>query len=824
MFRKAVTAFITFYILSGHLPLQAQIPVYSEAIDSMRAAAKKLFDELEKAGFRAGPISGPDQFTGTGICILTRAGAEKLKTSYPAALKNFGPEGVYIKADTKSVLLIGNTALAVHQGVYIYLEQLGFRFLLPGEIWNVIPKLNTVYKPLTILTKPHYDYRWISNGHGYGGNKKVESDFNTWAAANLLGGSFEIRTGHAYNEIVSGNAEIFKQHPEYFAQMVKKGELPVDPKFNVANRNLVNLVVEDASKRMEQYKKWGWSTNMISMEPSDGGGFCNTKECAAVGNTSEQVFYLTNAVARAMKIKYPGTWVGGLAYNEHILPPRFNMEQNIFLMVTNGFNRTQYSTLDLLKMWKKKIQRTGVYEYLSVYEGDNDLPGQLKAARTDWLKKTIRDYYDNGARAYLGESVIGWINRGPGQYLAAKLLWNKNVNTDSVRKDFFLKAFENAAPQIRKLYDSWQYYPHKLPVESDMAEWFALVHQAYIAATNNLVKKRIEQIKIYLLYVYLYTQLKKQATEESMMNVLRFANRNFESAAFATLPALVSLPGYSGFRHLGYYAGKDQAWRKDDKPYGSEELEAFFQRAKGSLKKGTTFSQFAKTGSFVKPEAVLKIPDKKFARSLHTFWGPVEYVFTIKEKSSMNFIELRSGYAANPAVSRNVEVNIFPAALALKGTESEKSLLHFEQTSKITKEQFSLQSLPPGTYVLKVNDQNKMFILEFAPAISYSMVMKPDEKLLTTTVANLNVFYFYVPSGVRNFRIHKTVIMKIISPAGRLLDHTNNKDEVIDIEVKPGEEGLWEINNQSGAVYIEGVPPYLGAHPAIMLVPASLKK
>jgi hypothetical protein len=126
--------------------------------------------------------------------------------------------------------------------------------------------------------------------------------------------------------------------------------------------------------------------NMVSMEPSDGGGFCTSAECLKIGGPSDQAFYLTNAVARGIQKDYPGIWVGNLAYNEHIAPTKYDLEPNVFVMVTNGFNRTKLSTNQLLEEWGKKAKKLGVYEYLSVYAWDNDLPGRSNGTKLEFLK------------------------------------------------------------------------------------------------------------------------------------------------------------------------------------------------------------------------------------------------------------------------------------------------------------------------------------------------------------------------------------------------------------------------------------------------------
>jgi Domain of unknown function (DUF4838) len=826
MVKKVIPAFVFFLLLSALNPSNAQVDMYANQSDSISIVIKRLTGELEKAGFRKGQELKPESFKETGFLFLQTSEADKLKIKYPASLKTFGPEGVYIKANNKSVQFIGNTVLALQQAVYLYLEQLGYRYLLPGEIWNVVPKLNSAYKALTILTRPDFDHRRISNGHGYGGSSKIVNDFEAWASANLLGGAFQIKVGHSYDEIVTGNIETFKQHPEYFAQAVTKGNVPPDPKFNVANKELVQLVLDDAVKRMEQFKKWGWNLNMISMEPSDGGGFCTSPACKAIGTASEQVYYLTNEVAKLMQKKYPGTWVGGFAYNEHILPPKFKMEPNVFLMVTNGFNRTKYNTVELLNMWRGKISKVGLYEYMSVYEWDNDIPGQVPTAKMDWLKRTIPYYYKNGVRAYLGESVMGWINKGPGQYVASKMLWNVKVKADSVYNDFFRNAFENVAPQMRKLYDTWENYPHKVPVESDMANWFAWVDDAYNKAGSELIRKRIQQVKIYLHYVAEYVKLKKNPTEENMQKMLRFAYRNFETAAFATLPAMVSLPTYTGYQLLGWYASPDQQWKKDNRPYSDEEINKMFSEDKKGMKPGALLNSYPITGKFIKLGAVTDINKRKFPVSNHTTWGETDYVVRVNKKGASNFFSIYSGMAANPDVARNVEIKFYRSQTPLTDPWSqEKPVLQFEQSKKGAEEQFSLQQLDTGTYFVKVNDQQKMFVLAFSEAVDFSFISRADKKVLTTSSAGLNIFYFYVPKGVKSFRVIKSVVVKLGTPANRIIDFANNKEEALDVEVKPGEDdGVWVIFDQAGSLYLEGVPPYLGVHPSRMLVPSYLKK
>jgi hypothetical protein len=803
-----------------------QTPVFANIVagDSTDLAVKSLFKELDKAGFGNYKLSPVAEFKGKGILLLQPKKTGNSGITLPTQLKTYGPEGIYIKGNEQSVIIAGNSALALQEAVFIYLEQLGFRYLMPGSIWEVIPSLNKVYKDCTVLTQPDFEYREITNGHGYYDKKNIEKDYVAWSKANRFGGAFPIQVGHAYDEIMLGNAETFRQHPEYFAQTVKKGELPATPpKFNVSNKDLVQLVIRNAFDRVTQlaYNKLG--VNMVSMEPSDGPGYCNTPACKAIGGPSEQTYYLSNAVIRELRKKYPGIWVGLLAYSEHMLPPALKVEPNTFVMVTTAFNPSGLTTIELLSKWKQKVSKTGVYEYISVYEWDNDLPGMVRAAKSAQLQKAIQAYYNAGTRVFLAESTMGWVSRGPGQYVIGRLLWDRNSNIETIKSDFFNKAYGNVASLMRRLYDDWENYPHKIAMDNDIANWLAWTQEAYDKTTSPLIRQRIDQVKMYLHYVVLYRNLKMNPTEENMQTVMRYAYRNFENPAFATLPTLVSLPNYSGFPQIGFYSGAEQKYKTNNRPSSSSEITADFQQDIQSSKRTPEVSMYKSTNTLVKLDAITKINDLGYKATSHAYWGKTEFVIRINKKDQANWLEFTSGISAVQSVLP-VSISVYPVGTYTEAAVPVKPLLRLQQTKDAVKEKFSLSSLAPGLYTVRVEDQMKMFILEFGPAIDYSIVLNASEKLLTSSAAGVNNFFFYVPKGVKSFRVNKSVIVKLLSPMQRWIDHSNNKDEVFTVDVKPGEEGLWIVNFQAGNLYIDGVPPYLGTDPYRMLVPSYLKK
>jgi hypothetical protein len=804
------------------------LPLYADhqAGDSIEKVISLIYSELNRSvpvQFKESPLSA---YSGTGLVLATTQQAAKNKLNYAVQLRNMGPEAFSITGSGETVSIISNSALGLKGAVYTYLEQLGYRWLMPGDLWKIVPSaIKSPYIRINLITQPDYEGRSIANGHAYMNSVKIANDFNSWAESNKLGGAFSVRTGHSYDEIVSRNTESFKQHPEYFARPPAKGNLPPGEfKFNVANKDLVDLVVKDAIARYEMQQVIKDYTPMVSMEPSDGGGYCLSGECTRIGSPSDQAFYLTNAAARGIRKKYPGVWVGTYAYNEHILPTKYELEPNVFVMITNGFNRSQFTTDELMRLWGKKASKIGVYEYLSVYEWDHELPGQMQAAQTDYLAESVRRFYLNGARAYVGESVMGWVSRGPGQYLLSKLLWNTKLNVDSVRDDFFQKAYENTAPLISRLYRLWEHYPHRIIPDNDLSEWFEIANEAYKAARSETVRKRIDHVKMYLNYLAMYRDLRKKPSDANLMRVMTYAFRSFETTAFATLPVMVSLPNYSGFPGKGWYDNPNQPWKNDSRPYTDAELQQTFQAYLKSFKKIEGLKPFAKADDFIKLSDITSTTKKNYYVVPHAVWDRTEYVFGIKSQSANNYLELKSDLSAQPPIDRPVMVIIYPmqAGKAISGKET--PVLKIGQRKKNEFEKFSLASLKPGTYRMVIEDERKMFVLNFSESIDYSTYVGPKYKINTTSAAGLNWYYFYVPAGVKKFQVMKTTAFELETPSGRKIKREDVIDGEFEVDVLPGEEGIWTIGWQAGSFYLEGVPPYIGDNPSRMLVPSYLKK
>ncbi len=370
------------------------------------------------------------------------------------------------------------------------------------------------------------------------------------------------------------------------------------------------------------------------------------------------------------------------------------------------------------------------------------------------------------------------------------------------------------------MFKSWESIGGGMISDNSLAEWLAWLNEADKMTNDEAVKGRLNYLKIYLHYLVLYKKLKTNPTTDNLNNVMGFAFRTFDASAFATVPVMTSLPFYTGFKGYGIYDKKDHPWMQNPNQLNAKEINSFFQQDLQSVKKVEGLRAFKPGRKFSRTQALKANPKMKPVNAAPSFTGETHFLARIDKKSPENFLEIKSGWAARPADAKPVTISIYNYAQYQSLKEEADVVFSAEQSEKLQNKNVSLESLEPGDYLVKVDDQSKMFSLKFSPAISYSVIMSSEKTLLTSSVTGLNTFYFSVMPGATRFVIHKNKVLKLMSPTGRVLEYTANKQESIVVDVKENETGLWQIFGQAGSLYIEGVPPYLGIIADKMLVPS----
>jgi hypothetical protein len=296
--------------------------------------------------------------------------AEELKDASPA-----GQEKYLLRSHASGVYVVGATDLAVRHATWDLLYRLGHRQFFPGETWEVVPKLDTITISVDTVQKPAYVTRMIWANYGTW-DYNVEPN-KLWQARNRAPGGFVLKTGHAYDAIINKNKAEFEKHPEY--RGLVKGERK-RTKLCISNPGLRQLVVDYAIRQLEENPQ----NDSVSVDPSDGGGWCECEPCAAIGTPSDRALLLANTVAETVEQKFPDKYVGMYAYNFHAAPPtKVTAHPKVIVCVATAFLRGQ-TVEGLIEGWRAKgIKQFGIREYFSINTWDRDLPGRARAGALD---------------------------------------------------------------------------------------------------------------------------------------------------------------------------------------------------------------------------------------------------------------------------------------------------------------------------------------------------------------------------------------------------------------------------------------------------------
>lgn len=801
---KPVCFFISLlFLLSVSFNVAAQ-----QRTAAIAPVANLLKQELSKADVSVSNINMVGKLGQSGFQLALLDKQEKAQYK----LDGLPADAFYIKSNNQSVYIGSTTPAGLRNGAYWYLSQLGFRYYFPNEAWHHIPQLTSPYKTFDKAVGPSYIHRRIWYAYGTD-SKRADADYNKWFQANLLGGE-QVNAGHAYDAIVSRNKAVFMQHPEYFAQKVDKGRIPPDPKFEVSNEDLVQLCIQDAFNQIQTaIKKDGVPPDMISMDPSDGGGFSTSEAALKIGGPSEQTFYLANRVAKAVRQKYPAVKIGLYAYFSHTVPPKFDLEPNIVVLIATALNLSAYRTEELIELWRKKGVVIGIRDYYGVMAWDWDMPGMPAGSKLGYVSG-LKNYHAKGIRLFTAETNIGWISRGLGHYIATRLLWDVTTDVQKTSDEFFELMFGRAASYMKELHQRWQGYNQATPALEDLAVWYRLVQQAADAEPDAAVQSRIDQVKQYLHYVYLYQQWKKSNTDADLIALLNYAYRVKDNGAVASYPLMRRLANSAvkGKANMRFNE-KDVIWKRNGSPVTNGETEQSFTTVANVLKRVQKTASIPYPELFKNPIGGQNAGAKKGTSALGALRGVHKLVFRLDAATGAVLNILAGTIKAQNFKTLRLKIFRYRGGLSLSNGDL---VLDTTVQPKQPLTAIPLEGFKPGSYIVFIDDAKGGFNISFSGAVAYAIVADKTSPAWTLGRNNL---VFNVPENTKTFTIQTTGVLTLKSPGGRVIDLQKSSKEPIVVQVQEAEHGVWQMQRQNGVFYLQGILPFVCPDPAFLLIP-----
>ncbi len=363
------------------------------------------------------------------------------------------------------------------QGVHHFLESLGFRWYMPGEVGEVVPSLEQIELPSHEETRaPAFEYRyaWLTDFEIY----PVDS---LWYRRIGYGAAAPVNIGHAFWRML----KYADEHPEYFAL--------IDGKRDTSNLSVLgggNLclshpkTVELWIEEMREFFQKNPQLDIFPVCPSDCmTRICECAECQAqlsphLGETglfSNYVWGFAARVAKAAKAEFPDKKVGLFAYSQYREVPDCLEEIPDNLAVMICYQRQNERTPEgkrliraTVEAWSKKVASVYLWTYphLNYWKPWRHYPrfyphllaediranhalGNIKgefveSESFDASEAMLRDWKYDFHYPYLNHLTA---------YLIAKLLWEPELDLDALLDDYCLRFYGPAATTMK---DFWK--------------------------------------------------------------------------------------------------------------------------------------------------------------------------------------------------------------------------------------------------------------------------------------------------------------------------------------------------------------------------------
>lgn len=395
------------------------------------------------------------------------------------------PQRYAISTDSDGVTLSAPSPLGASYAAASLLRRLGYRVFAPQEHWEILPDEPPRTLCFEEASTPDFKRRWVWPWYNVWPDLRKGRFAGTWNFANRMEG-IGFWGGHVYQDFVRLNPKLFKDHPEYLGLVDGKR---TSDKLCISNPQLRAAFADWVGTKVDKYAE----SVGFSVEPSDGGGWCECAECLKIGTPSDRAMTLANETARRLRGKRPGLLFRFLAYNQHSPPARVPAEPDVLVSVATLFLRDGWTFDTLLGEWRKRVRHLGVREYWYARPDFGNGPA------SDWrgLAAKIRKYHAGGATYLTAECDDAWAPAMLGFNVAAALLWDVSADPQAVVDDFFRCAFPRAGEPMRRFFsliDGGEGHPL---CEDTLARMFEALEEAYSQAGTASERDRVADMVRY---------------------------------------------------------------------------------------------------------------------------------------------------------------------------------------------------------------------------------------------------------------------------------------------------------------------------------------
>ncbi|MEO8205211.1 MAG: chitobiase/beta-hexosaminidase C-terminal domain-containing protein [Chthoniobacterales bacterium] len=843
-------------------------------------------------------------------------------------------EGIYISTAIvgggTQVRVIGKTEYGVPRAVFKFLEFFGYRMFMPSTEWEIVPSVpNIWFGNVTINERPVMAHREISPGSvlheitddklqypGYSGVRH-QQDLDKWYKRNLTQDS--TRTQCASNSAIVQNGFGVYPNTAWFNAGGSDTYGPVRLGYHPSE-----LRKTPELSRPEVMQKLGdWAVSemtapspvanrdAVPMDPIDGMLSPVSQRPAAGapyigdGTVTDQILYINNKVGEKLR-SVPATankMTGYQIYGRYIALPSQQVLGQLggidpavigAFMWTHNYPTGQWETMtDYINAWKaiplttggtfSNIQARGNWAFF--HQDYDQLPGSgLEASVLQdsvSLQTELQAMAAVGVKGFLCDVEDNWGTNGISYNLLARLMWNPNASTTSIKQDFYQKAFGAGWINARRFYDCID--PKGTDVLFGRETMSLLLNNLNACATDvagdPASTLRVNRLKEWMYYQYLVWKLQRTdlipanqtAIHDLCYKILNLCYRErwshimyYEEArqtlavqAKNVLSAMGENPNDWDPNTLNGSGNPTSIWRYNPSsttltpPATATEINTMFQEARTYFPVVTAPTQQTYSNDLVS----VTVPQPLNA----TNWSNVPTLVTAGKHGKVSTFALHSfnGITASVKIRTNTDATGVTTPIGPTGTLlTLRDMAGFVINTQSVPADWQVRTINftvgtagsphKGTYYLTVDDHGCGTQLQ-ATAFDLPLAACMDKKFRTGGLVTSNNVYFYVPAGTTSFKYHFSPAT-LDGPLGAhnpphhihdplddaLLISVNGStdiksfQEVITVQVPAGRAGkVWHMDFGGagygfGQLWFYNLPPYMTSCWQSIMVPRNI--
>lgn len=431
---------------------------------------------------------------------------------------NADGQSFYLSVDgseSASIVGIGNNSLV--NGIYTFLQILGFRWYMPGDAWAIIPDLknvkisiNKVFTP-DFQTRTYFGTGGIAAVAGLDPQNSFKKDFDIWNRRNRFGGDY-ISKGHMGQAFYSAEKQELDQHPEYFCN----NKINNAGRIDISKQGAVDVFVGWALSQRNSNN----SFPVIGVDPADGSGGkddCLPSNMPQVRTWSDKYFFLANKVAEKLPADDSKTWVQLYAYASHAAPPNFELNKKIYPVIIPYAFQNVSEPEQFIELWRRKMKGLpmGIYDYWNITQWSSDVP-QFNIYS---IPKRLRLWKKNNITTVSLESTNAKGPLGHALWIAAQMMWDVDLSFDKLYQQFLNDCFGLAAEDVKKMYDRWSLnYQGSMEVALSAQN----LDDASAKTTDTSILNRLSELKAYVKYLGCYYDYRYNPNMQSYKNLVNY--------------------------------------------------------------------------------------------------------------------------------------------------------------------------------------------------------------------------------------------------------------------------------------------------------------